>query len=105
MIKVFRYSARLLTACTLLMLMPGLVLAQINGFHVEETSIAGIQNAIRSGQTTCKAVVPAYIDRAKAYSGMHHPVTRQRADSAATVSCVPDRASLSRFRCRSIFPN
>jgi Asp-tRNA(Asn)/Glu-tRNA(Gln) amidotransferase A subunit family amidase len=43
--------------------------AQIQGFQIEEASIAGIQSAIKSGQTTCKAVVQAYIDRAKAYNG------------------------------------
>jgi amidase len=38
-------------------------------FHVEEASISGIQQAIRSGQTTCRRVVQAYIDRVKAYNG------------------------------------
>jgi Asp-tRNA(Asn)/Glu-tRNA(Gln) amidotransferase A subunit family amidase len=38
-------------------------------FRVEETTIADVQNAIKSGQTTCQAVVQAYIDRAKAYNG------------------------------------
>jgi Asp-tRNA(Asn)/Glu-tRNA(Gln) amidotransferase A subunit family amidase len=36
---------------------------------VEEASIPDIQNAIRSGQTTCLQVVQAYLDRAKAYNG------------------------------------
>jgi Asp-tRNA(Asn)/Glu-tRNA(Gln) amidotransferase A subunit family amidase len=39
---------------------------------IEEISIAGIQAAIKSGQTTCQAVVQAYIDRAKAYNGTLH---------------------------------
>ncbi len=64
-----RISALLLAAGLLLIIIPSLVEAQIAGFRVEETSIAGIQNAIRSGQTTCRAVVQAYIDRAKAYNG------------------------------------
>jgi hypothetical protein len=34
-------------------------------FSVEEASIADIQNAIRSGQTTCKQVVQSYLDRSK----------------------------------------
>jgi hypothetical protein len=38
-------------------------------FQVEEASIPDIQNAIRSGQTTCLQVVQAYLDRAKAYNG------------------------------------
>ena len=39
-------------------------------FQIEEASIAGIHQAIRSGQTTCKQIVQAYIDRAKAYNGV-----------------------------------
>ena len=39
-------------------------------FHVEETTIAGIQQAIQSGATTCVQVVQAYIDRARAYNGV-----------------------------------
>ena len=39
-------------------------------FYVEETSITGIQRAIQSGQTSCRQVVQAYIDRAKAYNGV-----------------------------------
>jgi amidase len=39
------------------------------GFHVEEASITTIQNAIKSGQTSCRRVVQAYLDRVKAYNG------------------------------------
>ena len=38
-------------------------------FKIEEASIAGIQKAIKTGQTTCQQVVEAYIERAKAYNG------------------------------------
>jgi Asp-tRNA(Asn)/Glu-tRNA(Gln) amidotransferase A subunit family amidase len=38
-------------------------------FHVEEKSIIDIQSAIKSGQTSCKQVVQAYLERAKAYNG------------------------------------
>jgi Asp-tRNA(Asn)/Glu-tRNA(Gln) amidotransferase A subunit family amidase len=38
-------------------------------FRIEEASIADIHNAIKSGQTSCQAVVRAYLDRAKAYNG------------------------------------
>jgi amidase len=44
--------------------------AQEGSFHVEESSITDIQNAIRSGQTTCEGVVQAYLARAKAYNGV-----------------------------------
>jgi Asp-tRNA(Asn)/Glu-tRNA(Gln) amidotransferase A subunit family amidase len=40
-----------------------------SAFKIEEASIADIQQAIKSGQTTCQQVVQAYIDRAKAYNG------------------------------------
>ena len=39
-------------------------------FEIEETTIAGMQQAIASGETTCRAVVEAYIERAKAYNGV-----------------------------------
>lgn len=39
-------------------------------FQVEEMTIESIQDAIKSGQTTCKQVVQAYIARAKAYNGV-----------------------------------
>jgi Asp-tRNA(Asn)/Glu-tRNA(Gln) amidotransferase A subunit family amidase len=40
------------------------------GFKVEEATISDIHNAIKSGSVTCKAVVQAYIARAKAYNGV-----------------------------------
>lgn len=39
-------------------------------FVVEEATIDGIHAAIRSGQTTCSAIVQTYIDRARAYNGV-----------------------------------
>jgi Asp-tRNA(Asn)/Glu-tRNA(Gln) amidotransferase A subunit family amidase len=41
-----------------------------SAFRVEETTIAELHEALRSGDTTCEAVVEAYIERAKAYNGM-----------------------------------
>jgi hypothetical protein len=69
MMKPVETVARVLAASALLAFLPNLAAAQIGGFHIEETTIAGIQEAIKSGQTTCRAVVQAYIDRAKAYNG------------------------------------
>lgn len=46
------------------------VAASQGRFQVEEATIEGIHAAIKSRQTTCKAVVQAYIDRAKAYNGV-----------------------------------
>ena len=44
--------------------------AQQGPFHIEEASITDIQNAIKSGQTTCEGVVRAYLIRAHAYNGV-----------------------------------
>jgi amidase len=49
-----------------LMLLPALAQGQ---FRIEEASITDVHNAIKSGQTSCRAVVQAYIARAKAYNG------------------------------------
>jgi amidase len=39
-------------------------------FHLEEATIADVHRAIRSGEITCRGLVQAYIDRAKAYNGV-----------------------------------
>src|SRR5687767_7818360 len=39
-------------------------------FHLREATIAGIHTAITTGQTSCRAIVEAYINRAKAYNGV-----------------------------------
>jgi amidase len=46
------------------------VFSQAPPFQVEEASIDGIHRAIMSGATTCRGVVQAYLDRAKAYNGV-----------------------------------
>ncbi len=38
-------------------------------FHVEEATIDGLHRAIVSGETTCTAVIQAYLARARAYDG------------------------------------
>jgi len=45
-------------------------LASAQAFTVEETTIAELHDAIRSGATTCEAVVQSYLERARAYNGM-----------------------------------
>ena len=57
-------SSRLLFA---LALFTPLTWAQ--GFRVEESTIADVQRAIQAGETSCKGVVQAYLDRVKAYNG------------------------------------
>lgn len=39
-------------------------------FHLQEATIDSIQDGIRSGETTCKQVVEAYVARARAYNGI-----------------------------------
>ncbi len=39
-------------------------------FQLEEATIDGIHHAIENGQITCKELVQAYIDRARAYNGV-----------------------------------
>jgi len=39
-------------------------------FQIEEATIEGIHNAIQSGQMSCRQIVQAYIERAKAYNGV-----------------------------------
>ena len=50
--------------------LPGVLRSQQQPFHVEEASITDIQQAIRSGKTTCEQVVQAYLARARAYNGV-----------------------------------
>ena len=64
-----RYAAAAVLAG--LTIAPRAVSAQTQApFQIEEATIADVQSAIKSGQTTCHAVVQAYIERAKAYNGV-----------------------------------
>jgi Asp-tRNA(Asn)/Glu-tRNA(Gln) amidotransferase A subunit family amidase len=69
-------SARLPLAFVLLMLIVCTAIvgcardAEPPPFHLQEATIAGIHAAISTGQTSCRAIVEAYINRAKAYNGV-----------------------------------
>ena len=39
-------------------------------FKLEEATIGGIHDAIKSGALTCKGLVQAYLERASAYNGV-----------------------------------
>ena len=56
--------------CALAVILSSAAGAATPSFHVEEATIASIQAAIKSGQTTCRQVVQAYLDRARAYNGV-----------------------------------
>ena len=58
-------------------------------FRVEEATIEDIQNAIKNGQTTCRGIVQAYLDRARAVNGVcTELVTKDGAPVPATTGAV-----------------
>jgi amidase len=63
--------------------------AQRGAFRLEEATIADVQRAIQDGQLTCRGLVQAYIDRAKAYNGVSDRlVTRDGAPIPAAPGAV-----------------
>ena len=69
-----RKSAEAAAAAAVILLMAGIAVAQPEAgssdrFRIEEATIEGIQQAIRSGRISCQGVVQAYVDRARAYNG------------------------------------
>jgi Asp-tRNA(Asn)/Glu-tRNA(Gln) amidotransferase A subunit family amidase len=58
-----------LAAVPIILLLGSTYAAAAGAFEVEEASIETLQRAIKSGETTCKGIVQAYIARAKAYNG------------------------------------
>ena len=60
-------------------------------FHVEEATIADVHRAIQQEQTTCRAIVESYIERARAYNG---PCTQlvTRDGAAVPAAAGPVRA-------------
>src|SRR5262245_2854435 len=63
-------SGRLALLSLIAMLACELASAPLTGFQIDEASIVDIHTAIKSGQTTCRAIVQSYIERAKAYNGI-----------------------------------
>ena len=57
------------TAVTALLVVTQPAAGQSDRFHLEEATIEGIHEAIRDGQVTCRGLVQAYVDRARAYNG------------------------------------
>jgi Asp-tRNA(Asn)/Glu-tRNA(Gln) amidotransferase A subunit family amidase len=41
-------------------------------FHLVEATIADVHRAIREGQITCRGLIEAYVNRARAYNGVAH---------------------------------
>ncbi len=58
-------------------------------FRLEEATIADLHRAIQQGETTCKAIVQAYIERARAHNGTcTELVTRDGASTPAVAGAV-----------------
>jgi len=65
-------------------------------FHLQEATIENIHAAITTGQTSCRAIVEAYINRAKAYNGVCTSlVTADGAPIPATTGAVRAGAPLA----------
>ena len=72
--RLRRVLTRALGAGPLLLLLPGIAVAQpetsqSDRFHLEEATIEGIHQAIQGGRINCQGLVQAYVDRARAYNG------------------------------------
>ncbi len=63
--------------------MPDQPEAQNKTFRLEEATIDQLHAAIRSGDTTCVAVVRHYIDRARAYNGVASALVTEDGESIA----------------------
>jgi Asp-tRNA(Asn)/Glu-tRNA(Gln) amidotransferase A subunit family amidase len=79
-------------------------------FRIEEATIDDMQRAIQNGSTTCRGLVQAYVDRARAYNGMcTRLVTKDGADVAPASGTVRAGSPLvfpsSTVTVSSILPN
>jgi Asp-tRNA(Asn)/Glu-tRNA(Gln) amidotransferase A subunit family amidase len=79
-------------------------------FRIEEATIDDMQRAIQNGSTTCRGLVQAYVDRARAYNGMcTRLVTQDGADVAPASGTVRAGSPLvfpsSTVAVSSILPN
>lgn len=67
-------------------------------FQVEEATIEDVRRAIQQGRTTCKDVVQAYVDRARAHNGMCTQLV------SATGASIPTAPGTLRAGLRLSFP-
>ena len=79
-------------------------------FRLEEATIASVHAAITSGQTSCRAIVEAYIARARAYNGVCTSlVTSDGQDVPAAAGYVragaPLRFPTKTIAASTIFPD
>ena len=79
-------------------------------FQIEEATIAQLQGAIQAGQITCRGIVQAYVERAKAYNGVSNAlVTADGASVAAAPGTMragaPLRFPTQTIKASTILPN
>ena len=55
--------------------------AQQTRFHLQEATIADVHRAIQTGQITCRGLVEAYLNRAKAYNGVSNRIVTEQMGS------------------------
>jgi amidase len=69
--------------------------SQAPAFQIEEATIAEVHRAIQQSQITCRGVVEAYLDRARAYNGVSDRlVTKDGAPTAASTGAIRARSPL-----------
>ena len=76
--------------------------ASSQGFRVEEASITDIQHAISSGETSCRRVVQAYLDRAKAYNGVCTALVTKDGAPIAPATGMMRAGSLLRYPTQTV---
>ena len=79
-------------------------------FCLEEATIDDLHQAIRSGRTTCAAVVQQYIDRARAYNGVCSVLVTEDGDAVpeaigATRALAPLRFPTQTVKASTILPD
>src|SRR5262245_34334493 len=95
LVFVFRASA---AALLLVAQSPERAVGQEPRFHIEEATIRELHRAIQERQTTCRDVVQAYIDRAKAYNGVCTTLVTK--DGAS----IPPATGVARAGAPIVFP-
>jgi Asp-tRNA(Asn)/Glu-tRNA(Gln) amidotransferase A subunit family amidase len=76
--------------------------AQNLPFRLEEATIEELHAAIRSGQTTCVAVVQHYIERARAYNGVASLLVTERGEPVPEVTGAVRATAPLRFPTETV---
>src|SRR2546427_3316788 len=97
-------------AIAFLLTVGAVVRAQAHCFSLEEATIADVHRAIQAGQISCRGLVQAYFDRAKAYNGVSNRlVTKDGAPippAAGTVRAgAPLRFPTGTIAIATLLPN